>query len=296
MIKRFLLLGLIISFIVLVIGCAPISQVSISPIPKADLIVLSIDSIETENYPWQNWLAIPLWLWEIEVGFTIANIGTADAGPFNVQIMAGDVPDPNPVIADSAPSNNIQVISDNDSSPYIAIGGASVSGLAAGDTIYLKKVVKITASDGIATSDPHNPDLSVLITVDSDNEVIESNEGNNDLWKLSYPKADLMVISFDSISVSYGVVNTTIIFTIANYGIADAGPFKVLVSADPELSQQETVNVVSLAKSSSTTLTVTLPGSSCFDPDCNVCITVDSDNEVIESNEENNDLCELTIG
>jgi hypothetical protein len=292
MIKRFLLLGLIISFIVLVIGCAPIPQVSISPIPKADLIVLSIDSIGTYA-EYSLWYQV--YMWEIEVGFTIANIGTADAGPFNAQIMAGDVPDPNPVIA-IAPPNIIQDISDNDPDPYIAIGGASYSGLAAGDTSYQKTIVKITASDGFATSDPHNPDLGVLITVDSDNEVIESNEGNNYLWKLSYPKADLMVISFDSISVSYGVVNTTIIFTIANYGIADAGPFKVLVSADPELSQQETVNVVSLAKSSSTTLTVTLPGSSCFDPDCNVCITVDSDNEVIESNEENNDFCELTIG
>jgi subtilase family serine protease len=236
-----------------------------------------------------------MYFWEIEVGYTIANIGTADAGPFNAQIKAGDVPDPNPVIA-IAPPNIIQDISDNDPDPYIAIGGASFSGLAAGDTSSFLSIVSITTSGGVATSDPHNPDLGVLITVDSDNEVIESNEENNDLWKLSYPKADLMVKSFDSISVSYGVVNTTIIFTIANYGIADAGPFKVLVSADPELSQQETVNVVSLAYGSSTTLTVILPGSSCFDPDCNVCITVDSDNEVIESNEENNDFCELTIG
>ena len=76
----------------------------------------------------------------------------------------------------------------------------------------------------------------------------------------------------------------------------DAGPFKVLVRADPELAQQETISVSSLEYYETITLTVTPPGSSCFDPDCNVCITVDSDNEVIESNEENNDLCQLTIG
>jgi len=117
------------------------------------------------------------------------------------------------------------------------------------------------------------------------------------------PKADLTVISIDPVDVNCGTVGasvlctSTVTFTIANIGVADAGPFKVLVRADPGLAQQGTVNVVSLAAGATTTLTITLPpGGNCYDPDCDVCITVDSDNEVIESNEGNNDYCELTIG
>ena len=117
------------------------------------------------------------------------------------------------------------------------------------------------------------------------------------------PRADLMVQSLDniyndcSLVAAPGSCAITLTFTIANIGAADAGPFKVLVRADPGLAQQGTVNVVSLAAGATTTLTITLPpGGNCYDPDCDVCITVDSDNEVIESNEGNNDYCELTIG
>ena len=117
------------------------------------------------------------------------------------------------------------------------------------------------------------------------------------------PKADLTVISIDPVDVNCGTVGasvlctSTVTFTIANIGVVDAGPFKVLVRADPGLAQQGTVSVVSLAAGATTTLTITLPaGGNCYDPDCDVCITVDSDSEVIESNEGNNDLCELTIG
>ena len=117
------------------------------------------------------------------------------------------------------------------------------------------------------------------------------------------PRADLTVQSLDdiyndcSLVAAPGSCAITLTFTIANIGAADAGPFKVLVRADPGLAQQGTVNVVSLAAGATTTLTITLPpGGNCYDPDCDVCITVDSDNEVIESNEGNNDYCELTIG
>ena len=117
------------------------------------------------------------------------------------------------------------------------------------------------------------------------------------------PKADLTVISIDPVDVNCGTVGasvlctSTVTFTIANIGVVDAGPFKVLVRADPGLAQQGTVNVASLAAGATTTLTITLPaGGNCYDPDCDICITVDSDSEVIESNEGNNDLCDLTIG
>ncbi|MES0341044.1 MAG: CARDB domain-containing protein [Candidatus Humimicrobiaceae bacterium] len=116
------------------------------------------------------------------------------------------------------------------------------------------------------------------------------------------PKAELTVLSLDPPVMNCGVVaaglcTTTVTFTIANTGTVDAGPFKVLVQADPGLAQQGTVSVVSLAAGATTTLTITLPaGGNCFDSDCTICITVDSDNEVIESNEGNNYYCETTIG
>ena len=116
------------------------------------------------------------------------------------------------------------------------------------------------------------------------------------------PKAELTVLSLDPPVMNCGVAaaglcTTTVTFTIANTGTVDAGPFKVLVQADPGLAQQGTVSVVSLAAGATTTLTITLPaGGNCFDSDCTICITVDSDNEVIESNEGNNYYCEITIG
>ncbi len=116
------------------------------------------------------------------------------------------------------------------------------------------------------------------------------------------PKADLTVVSLDPPVVNCGVVaaglcTTTVTFTIANTGPVDAGAFKVLVQADPGLAQQGTVNVASLAAGATTTLTIALPaGGNCFNPDCTICITVDSDNEVVESDEGNNYDCETTIG
>ena len=171
MIKRFFIVGLIISFIALVIGCAPTPWGDLVELKEVDLIVLSIDSIGTENYSWQYWLAIPLWFWETEVGFTIANIGTADAGPFKVQVMSDSMPFYHVLDSDSIKD----LVRDKD--PQMGI--TSFSGLAAGDTTYRKIVF------GAAGSDCQDPDCHVLVTVDSDNEVIESNEENNDLWEVS---------------------------------------------------------------------------------------------------------------
>ncbi|MGB2783195.1 MAG: CARDB domain-containing protein [Atribacterota bacterium] len=117
------------------------------------------------------------------------------------------------------------------------------------------------------------------------------------------PKANLTVLSLDPPDVNCGIVGasvlctTTVTFTVANIGTVDAGPFKVLVRADPGLAQQGTLNVSGLAAGATTTLTIPLPpGGNCFNPDCTICITVDSDNEVIESNEGDNYSCETTIG
>ena len=58
------------------------------------------------------------------------------------------------------------------------------------------------------------------------------------------PRADLTVVSLDPPDMNCGDValscTTTVMVTIANTGPADAGPFKVLVQADPGLAQQGT--------------------------------------------------------
>jgi len=116
------------------------------------------------------------------------------------------------------------------------------------------------------------------------------------------PKAELTVLSLDPPDMNCGVValscTTTVTVTIVNTGSVDAGPFKVLVQADPGFAQQQgTISVSGLAAGANTTLTIALPpGGNCFNPDCSICITVDLDNEVIESNEGNNYYCETTIG
>jgi len=117
------------------------------------------------------------------------------------------------------------------------------------------------------------------------------------------PRADLMVQSLDDIykdcnlAAAPGSCATTLTFTIVNIGLGDAGPFKVLVKADPGLAQQGTVSVVSLAAGATTTLTITLPpDGNCWDPDCFVEITVDSAQDVNESNEGNNIYIENIIG
>ena len=118
------------------------------------------------------------------------------------------------------------------------------------------------------------------------------------------PKADLIILSLDPPDVNCGLVGPTVLctnsatFTIANVGAADAGPFKVLIQGDPGLAQTKVIPVTGLAAGSTKTFTaVALPaGGNCYDPDCTMCITVDSLNEIIESDEGNNNYCETTIG
>ena len=111
--------------------------------------------------------------------------------------------------------------------------------------------------------------------------------------------ADLIVQSIDRIDVSCvsGSCTTTVVFTIANVGTASAGAFKVLIRADPSLGQQKAVGINGLAAGATMTLKESLPsGGNCYDPDCTVCITVNSGGYVVESNEGNNELCETRFG
>ena len=111
--------------------------------------------------------------------------------------------------------------------------------------------------------------------------------------------ADLTVQSIDRIDVNCvsGSCTTTVNFTIANVGTASAGPFKVLIRGDPGLGQEKTVGINGLAAGETMYLYESLPSDgNCYDPDCTVCITVDSGGHVVESNEENNELCETWGG
>jgi hypothetical protein len=111
--------------------------------------------------------------------------------------------------------------------------------------------------------------------------------------------ADLVVQSIDRIDVNCvsGSCTTTVVFTIANVGTTSADPFKVLIRADPSLGQQKSVGINGLAAGATMTLKESLPsGGNCYDPNCTVCVTVNSGGQVVESNEGNNELCETWFG
>jgi CARDB protein len=112
---------------------------------------------------------------------------------------------------------------------------------------------------------------------------------------------DLTVRDITNISVSCpgggGTCVTTAKVTIENLNATAAGPFTTKSVFDP--GQSVSVNTPSAGLAGGTTLSFTVttpPGGNCFDPDCTVCVTVDSANTVSETNEGNNQLCKTTIG
>jgi subtilase family serine protease len=85
--------------------------------------------------------------------------------------------------------------------------------------------------------------------------------------------------------------------TIANIGAGDAGPFATRTTLDPAQSVVDTRASSALAAGASQTFRVTTPPSgNCFDPDCQICVTVDYQNDVMESDEANNSLCKTKQG
>lgn len=81
-------------------------------------------------------------------------------------------------------------------------------------------------------------------------------------------------------------------FTIENAGTKNAGSFNVRVIFDPAQSVAVNLAVVGLDAGTSQVFTVkTPPGRNCLDPDCTVCVLVDSENRVTESDEHNNYRC-----
>lgn len=94
------------------------------------------------------------------------------------------------------------------------------------------------------------------------------------------------------------VCTTTVAFEIENVGTAPASAFNVRIVMDP--TQSVVVNrFVSggLAAGASTVLTVVSPpGGNCYDPDCEITVTADSDDSVDECDESNNDDSLFRLG
>jgi hypothetical protein len=120
---------------------------------------------------------------------------------------------------------------------------------------------------------------------------------------IEYPpqRPDLVVQNIDmsTLSVSCpggaGTCVTTVTFTIANNGAANAGAFNVSIRLDP--NQIVNQPVAGLAAGATQTITISSPpGGNCFNPDCTICVIVDDGNAVTESNEENNQKCETKTG
>lgn len=95
-----------------------------------------------------------------------------------------------------------------------------------------------------------------------------------------------------------GSCETTVRVVAANIGNAPAGPFKVSTVLDPAQSVQVSSDVpggLNVGVEQALTV-VTPPGGNCFDPDCTINATADSENAVDECNETNNTLGETTQG
>jgi uncharacterized repeat protein (TIGR01451 family) len=115
-------------------------------------------------------------------------------------------------------------------------------------------------------------------------------------------KPDLVVSKIENINVNCPqgseTCATSVSVTISNIGKADANAFNTKVVFDP--AQSLTVNQAfarGIVAGASQSFTITSPpDGNCFDPDCTICVTVDSENNVSESEEANNELCESKSG
>ncbi len=93
-----------------------------------------------------------------------------------------------------------------------------------------------------------------------------------------------------------GTCVTTVKFTIANIGTANAGAFNIRIALDPNVIINQPVPG-GLAAGATLTFTVSSPpGGNCYNPDCTVTIFVDDGNAVQECDEKNNQASETTIG
>ena len=134
---------------------------------------------------------------------------------------------------------------------------------------------------------PVEPPVEVTVVVDEPSEPITL----PDLINFAEPEISTSCID------GPGTCSTTVIFMVTNSGDGAAGAFDVLVRIDPDQSVVMSQPISGLQAGETGLYSLTSPpGDLCFDPDCNVCITVDSRNTVAEENETNNELCAAFAG
>lgn len=94
------------------------------------------------------------------------------------------------------------------------------------------------------------------------------------------------------VSCSEGDCATTVNFAVTNVGAAVADSFNILVRLDPDQSVVLNQAVSGLEPGSTQVFSLTSPpGGNCYDPNCQVCLTVDSRDSVLEEDEANNLYC-----
>lgn len=117
-------------------------------------------------------------------------------------------------------------------------------------------------------------------------------------------QADLIVkdIHLDTLEVSCpdgaGSCVSKVKVTIANIGVADAAAFSTRTQLDPAQSViVDHASAAGLGAGLEETFSVeTPPGGNCFDPDCTICVHVDSQDNISELDESNNKMCKSRQG
>lgn len=112
---------------------------------------------------------------------------------------------------------------------------------------------------------------------------------------------DLVVRAIGPPSVSCpsgsGSCVTQVEVMVANTGTADAGPFELRTVLDPAQSVVVDVNSAGLGMGLDQSFGITTPpGGNCFDPDCTITATADSNGAVAECDETNNTRSDTTPG
>lgn len=94
-----------------------------------------------------------------------------------------------------------------------------------------------------------------------------------------------------------GSCTARVLVRISNIGMAPSEPSKLTTVFDPRQSVSVSTPIPMLAPGASFDADVFADtGNGCFDPDCRVCATADSGDEIAESNEANNAVCEERQG
>jgi subtilase family serine protease len=197
---------------------------------------------------------------KVQIVVTVENIGTADAGPFKVGIT------------------------DSSAAGATAYSPQQMSGLKAGDVDQLSFDVTFSATG----------QHTIITAADVDREIAESNEGNNSATDttsvVEAPKADLFCGQ-----TLHRAANRHVTFVISclNNGYGDAGPFSLEYGYGYRSAtgggggSALPVKYDGLASGQSLVLRPTFDLSSAGH--YTFRITIDTDHQVAESNEDNNE-------